>query len=218
MNRGDSDKSTLLSKLWRALRRTFGGMTDFQYANRCLVTKDYKGAIRLFLRHAEKVPSEASDAYAGIATCYLRSNIIQNPVPITPELLLVSQGDRENAERYFRLALQADPKSVKALFGLSDILPESSEERRELLERALAKQPNSPKILLRIGDYYRSQRKDFNLAYSMYRRLQEAEPLDKTSYLRLNDICRKLERHEEAKEWSRRWKEAKSKQRRSYDS
>jgi tetratricopeptide (TPR) repeat protein len=207
MNRGDSDKSTLLSKLRGALRRMLGGMTDFQYANRCLVAKDYKGAIKLFLRHAKEFPSDASEAYAGVATCYLRSNIIQNPVPITPEFSLVSQGDRTNTERYFRLALQANPKNLKALFGLSEILPESSAERRELLECALLQQPKSFKILLRIGDYYRSELKEFSLAYDIYRRLQESDPKDKTPYLRLNDICRKLGRPEEGEEWSQRWKE-----------
>ena len=207
MKRDESYGTTLLGRLWLAFLRQLGWMTDFQNANRCLAAKDYSRAIQLFLRHAKNNPADAADAYAGVATCYLRSNVIQKPIPINPELSLVAQGDRQNAERYFRLALQADSANVKALWGLADILPESSEERRELLECALAKQPGSPKILLSLADYYRSQVKDFDLAYSMYRRLQEAQPRDQTSYLRLNDICRKLGRPEEANEWSRQWKE-----------
>jgi tetratricopeptide (TPR) repeat protein len=188
-------------------------MTDFQQANRCLVAKDYPRAIQLFLRHAMECPSEAAQAYSGAAECCLRSNIIGVPVTVAPGVTLVSQGDLKAAEHYFRLALQADQKNAKALWGLAKLLPESSEERRELLERSVAAQPGTLNLVA-LGDYYRSNLKDLERAYMLYRQAQEHAPRDQTAYLRLNDICRRMSRPEEAKLWSVRWQEAKSRKRR----
>src|SRR5947208_1500541 len=101
-------------------------MTDFQKANRLLVAKDYRRSLELYLQHAEKCPAEAAQAFASAAECCLRSNIIQAPVPVAPGIALVSQGDRRGAEYYFRLALQADPKCPKALWGLSELISKSS--------------------------------------------------------------------------------------------
>jgi tetratricopeptide (TPR) repeat protein len=189
------------------------GMSYFQEANRCLVKGEYSRAIDLFLRHVEQFPSEAAKAYAGAAECCLRSNILEAPVSVTLGVTLISQGDIQGAERYFRLALQADPKNLKALLGLTDLLPESSEERLELLERSVAVHPGLIN-LLGLGDFYRSQRKDLERAYSLYKQAHEHSPLSKTVYLRLNDICRRMDRADEAKEWSVRWREARSRKRR----
>ena len=188
-------------------------MTDFQQANRCLVAKDYEQAIRLFLRHAKNIPSEAGQAYAGAAECCLRSNVIKVPVPVAPGIELVSQGDMRGAEHYFRLALQSDSKNARALWGLSELLPESSDERRELLERSVAANPGTLNLVA-LGDHYRSIAKDLDRAYSMYKQAQDHSPRDQTAYLRLSDICRRVGRSEEAKEWARRWQEAYSRKRR----
>lgn len=182
-------------------------MTYFQEANRCLVKKEYSRALDLFLRHVEECPSEAAKAYSGAAECCLRTNVIKSPIAVAPGVTLVSQGDLRNAEHYFRLALQADPKNLKALSGLACLLPKSSEERLEVLERSVALHAGLMN-LVDLGDYYRSQRKDLERAYSLYRQAQESSPLAKTAYMRLNDICRRLGRLDEAKEWSERWREA----------
>lgn len=188
-------------------------MTDFQQANHCMVAGDYQRAIRLFLRHVQHCPDEAAQAYAGAAECCLRSNVVQRPVPVAPGIDLVSQGDRPNAEKYFRLALQADPNNARGLWGLAGLLPDGSAERRDLLERSVAVLPGTLNLIA-LGDYYRSQVGELERAYELYKRAQEHAPRDKTAYLRLGDICRRMGRPEEAKDWSRRWQEAKQRKRR----
>src|SRR5688500_4967115 len=113
-------------------------MTDFQEANRSLVAMDYGRAVELFLRHAESCPAEATRAYAAAAECCLRSNPVERPIPVAGGVTLVSQGNRQDAEKYFRLALQADSHNARALWGLAELLPDGSAERRELLERSVA--------------------------------------------------------------------------------
>lgn len=182
-------------------------MTYFQEANRCFVNREYARALELFLRHVEQCPSEAAKAYAGAAECCRHTNVLEAPIAVAPGVTMLKRGDLRNAERYFRLALQADPKNLKALLGLARLLPKSSEERLEVLERSVAVRPG-PVNLLDLGDYYRSQLKNLERAYSLYRQAQEHSPLDKTAYMRLNDICRRMGRVDEAKEWSQRWREA----------
>jgi tetratricopeptide (TPR) repeat protein len=148
-------------------------------------------------------------AYAQVAECFRRSNIIAQPQPVARGVTLVSAGDRPSAEYYYRLALQSEPDHFAALRGLAEVLPEGSDERLSVLERAAALQANSL-ILVALGDFYRSHRKDFTRAYESYRRAQEQSPRDETAYRRLNDICRRLGRPAEAAEWSERWKEAKA--------
>jgi tetratricopeptide (TPR) repeat protein len=188
-------------------------MTDFEKANRCLVAKDYARAVQLFLRHAEKHPEEAARAYAGAAKGCLLSNLLQAPVPAASGVALVFQGDRKNAEHYFRLALRADPTNIESLWGLSQLVPESSTERRDLLERCVELQAGTLNLVA-LGDYYRSQMGDLERAYAVYKQAQAHAPRDHTAYLRLNDICRRMGRPDEAKEWSRRWQDAKSLKRR----
>jgi tetratricopeptide (TPR) repeat protein len=187
-------------------------MSDFQEGNRKFVAKDYEAAIRLFLCHAAACPNEAGQAYARAAECCLRSNIIAAPVPTAPGVNLVSRGDRRGAEYYFRLAIQADPNNVAALFGLAEILPDGSAERHDLLERSVATQPGTLNLVA-LGDYYRSVAKDPDRAYALYQQAQSHAPRDQTAYLRLNDICRKMGHPDEAKDWSRRWKEVSDRKR-----
>jgi len=184
-------------------------MNEMQLGNRCFVAKDYENAVSHFRRHAETIPSEAADAYAAIAECYRRTNVLRSPVEATKGVTLVSQGDLTSAEYYYRLALKADPRNIKSLRGLADILPEKSVERIEFLELAVQLQPGTV-ILIELGDFYRTNRKDYNRAYETYRRAQEHAPRDETAYRRLMDICRKLGKPGEANEWSERWKQAKS--------
>lgn len=188
-------------------------MTDFQQANRCFVERNYEKAIRLCLRHAANVPNEAGKAYVGIAECCLRSNVINDPVSVAPGIMLVSQGDLRGAEYYFRLALQADPENARALSGLSELLPDSCDERLELLERSVRVLPTTLNLVA-LGDYYRSQLRDFEHAHSLYKQAQEHAPRDQMAYSRLSNLCRRMGRPEEAKEWTQRWQEAYTRKRR----
>jgi tetratricopeptide (TPR) repeat protein len=182
-------------------------LTDLQQGNRCLVRKDYESAVEHFLRHAQSQPEERATAYVQVAECFLRSNTIAQPKAVAPGVTLVSAGDQRSAEYYYRLALQADPDHFGALRGLARVLPDAAVERLSVLERAVSLQPNCL-ILIDLGDFYRTHRKDFPLAYDTYRRAQEQSPRDKTAYQRLNDVCRRLGRVDEAAEWSARWKQA----------
>ena len=188
-------------------------MTKFQEANQCLVGKDYPRAIQLYLEHAEECPTDAAQAYARVAECSLATNVLPAPVSLAPGVTLIHQDDRKTAEHYYRLALEADPRNVKALWGLSQLVPETSKERLNLLERSVAVQPGTLNLVA-LGDYYRSQLKELERAYEVYKQAQEHAPRVQTAYLRLNDICRRLGRPEEAKEWSQRWREAYARKRR----
>ena len=188
-------------------------MTELQQANRCLVAKDYQRAIELFLRHAQNCPAEAAQAYSGAPECCLRSNIVNQSVPVASGVSLVFHGDHNGAEKYFRLALQADPNNTRALWGLAALVPEASEERCELLERSVALLPGTLNLVA-LGDYYRSQLGDNQRAYEMYVRAHEHAPRDKTAYFRLNELCRRMGRPDEARAWSQRLQEAKQGKRR----
>jgi len=188
-------------------------LTDFQLGNRCLVQKDYVKAVELFLRAAQTRPEERATAYVQVAECFLRSNTLAQPTTVAPGITLISAGDRRSAEYYYRLALQADPDHTSALAGLARVLPDQADERLFLLERAASLSP-SYMILLDLGGFHRTHRKDFPLAYDMYRRAQEQNPRDETAYRRLNDICRRLGRADEAEVWSARWTQVKTTKRR----
>lgn len=108
-------------------------MNEMQLGNRCFVAKDYENAVSHFRLHTEAIPSETADAYAAIAECYRRTNVLSSLVKITKGVTLVSQGDLESAEYYYQLALQADPRNIKSLRGLADILPERFVERIEIV-------------------------------------------------------------------------------------
>jgi tetratricopeptide (TPR) repeat protein len=109
-----------------------------------------------------------------------------------------------DAERFFRRALEANPDYFPALDRLSQVLPERSSERLEVLQRAAAIQDNQL-LLLRLGDYYRTVLREHDIAYETYRRIQCIWPRDKTAYLRLIDLCRRMGRLEESKVWSAKW-------------
>ena len=184
-------------------------MNDFQIGNRCFVAKDYETAVAHFVRHAKSQPFDAADAYASVAECYRRCNVLTAPEEVTPGFTLVSKGDLKSAECYYRLSLQHDPTNIKSIRGLADILPEKSDERLALLERAVELHPGTL-VLIDLGDFYRTHRKDYHRAYELYCQAQKHAPRDETAYRRLNDICRRLERPDEAKEWSVRWKHTKN--------
>lgn len=184
-------------------------MNQFQRGNQFLVCKQYESALRCFLEHADAVPSERADALAAAAECYRRSPGLHRPVDLD-EKLLVSRPNQQSAEHYYRLALQVDPRHLRSLRGMSDVLPDKSDERLAVLELAAEVGPGTI-TLIDLGDFYRTHRKDYESAYRIYRRAQSHAPRDETAYRRLNDICRRLERPDEAKDWSARWAEAKSK-------
>ncbi|HEX5442260.1 MAG TPA: hypothetical protein VFW87_00465 [Pirellulales bacterium] len=188
-------------------------LTDLQRANRAKVLKKYQKAIALYSRHARRHPAEASRAYAGAAECCLYSNVLSSPITVAPGVELVSEGDRTGAERYFRLALEADPNNPGALWGLAKLLPDGSSERQQLLETLVTVQPRTLSLLA-LGDLYRSRLGDNDRAYGLYKQAQQHAPRDETAYLRLVDICRDMTRPEEAAMWSERWQQAKLKKRR----
>jgi tetratricopeptide (TPR) repeat protein len=184
-------------------------LTDLQQGNRHLVAKNYESAVECFLRHARVHPQEQAIAYVQVAECFRRSNTITRPISVVPGVTLVSEGDRPSAEYYYRLALQSEPDHFAALRGLAEVLPDGADERLAVLERAAVLQSNGL-VLIALGDFYRSHRKDFSRAYEMYRRAREQSPRDETAYRRLGDICRRLGRPDEAAEWSERWRQAKA--------
>jgi tetratricopeptide (TPR) repeat protein len=187
-------------------------LTDFQRGNRFLVAGAYPQAIEAFQRH-EKCPAEAAQAYAAVGECCLRSNILTEPIPVVPGVELVSQGDRRSAEAWFRRALACDANNVRALWGLAELLPEKSSERLDLLERSVAVQPGILNLVA-LGDYCRTHLKDLQRAYALYCQAQQHAPRARTAYDRLKDICRRLGRGGEAKEWGQRWKETNERRRR----
>jgi tetratricopeptide (TPR) repeat protein len=178
--------------------------TKLQLGNQRLVAKDYAGAIKLFLAHADKVPNDAAAAFCKIAECYRRSNVLPRPQVVAPGITLVSQGDITSAEYYYRLALEKDPDHFLSLKGLADILPEESEERLRCMERAVEIQLDTV-ILLEIGDFYLGPKNDPNRAYGFYLKAQAHKPKDRTAYDRLQAVCRELGRNDEAEEWATRW-------------
>jgi len=181
-------------------------MTDFQRGNRLYAEKRYKEAVEAFVRHARDYPAEAASAFANAAKCCVHINVLPAPSVVARGVTLISQGDRQSEERYYRAALEADGQHSQSLRGLAFVLPDKSPERLSLLERAAALRADIL-VLISLGDYYRSVLKDLQKARETYRRAQEAHPNDQTAYLRLNDICRRLGLPDEAKAWSQRWRE-----------
>jgi len=184
-------------------------LTEFQQGNLLFAAGEYKTAIECFLRHAQTNPQDRAKTYVQVAKCFRYTNILTESKPVAPGVTLIKQGDRVSAEKYYRLALQSDPNYAGALRGLAEVLPRGADERLLVLERAATLQPNFM-VLIDLGDFYRTHRKDFSRAYNTYCRALEQNPRDKTAYLRLNDICRRLGRPDEAKEWSERWQQAKA--------
>lgn len=177
-------------------------LTKLQLGNQRLVAKDYADAIPLFLAHAEEVPDDASTAFAKVAECYRRSNVLPCPKDVAPGTTLVSQCDFASAEYYYRRALERDPRHFSSLKGLADVLPEQSDERLRCMEQAVDLQPDTV-MLTEIGDFYR--RTDPSRAYGFYVKAQAHKPKDRTAYDRLQAVCRELGRNDEAEEWAKRW-------------
>ncbi len=116
--------------------------------------------------------------------------------------MLVSQGDLANAEYYYRLALERNPRHFSSLKGLADVLPALNHERIGCMEQAIELQPDTV-MLTEIGDFYR--RSDPSRAYGFYVKAQAHKPKDRTAYDRLQAVCHELGRSEEAAEWAKRW-------------
>lgn len=175
-------------------------LTHFQHGNRLLVRRDYAGAIREFEAHAQNVPAEKARAFAQIAECYLRSNVLEHPKGVAPGVALIAAGDGVRAKEYFERALAADPDCISALVALAKILPEKAPGRRELLEHAVSAQPTYL-ALLALGDYYRSIDRDFAKACEVYAAAQRIMPGNKDAYQKLVDVCKKLGDSEGEARW-----------------
>jgi tetratricopeptide (TPR) repeat protein len=189
------------------------GLTDLQRGNRYFVAKNYPAAVKCLLRHVRKHPEDAADAYTRVGDCYLRSNVLPKPKAVAGgNLTLVSQGDRPNAERYYRLALQQNPDHIGALKGLAHVLPDTAVERCQTLESLARIQPGTI-VLIDLGDYYREQQRDLPRAYQIYLQAQQHAPKEQPAYDRLRDICRDLGRSDEAKRWADEWRSVYAKKR-----
>ena len=188
----------------------YASVTKLQQANRAFVHKEYATAISLALEHAHECPEDTADAYVLVAQAYERgpSSFLPVPTEMPGQFKLVSRPDRRNAEYYYRLAISIAPRHVGALRRIVDYLPDKSEERREFLERSVEVQPGTIP-LIDLGDYFRSIEKNLERAYSLYCQAHQLEPKDGTAYQHLNDICRRLGRPDEARDWSQKWRDAK---------
>jgi tetratricopeptide (TPR) repeat protein len=181
-------------------------VNDFQNGNRLFAQHRYQEALDAYLEHARACPEDAANAYAYAARCCPHINVLPESKPVAPGATLIHQGNMKGTEEYCRAALAIDPNHFLALKQLATVLPKKSAERLEILERATALRPD-PVLLADLGDYYRNGARDFERAYWTYLRAQEAHPEDETAYRRLNDVCRRMGRADEAKAWSARWKE-----------
>lgn len=180
--------------------------TKFQLANRAFVSGDYETAIRLFSEHAGDNEQDRAQCHFRIGKCYSQSNVITSPVEVARGVTLVSRGDLKNAEKHYRLALEQDPHYEPALYELAILLGDKSEEKYELLQTAAEGSPGYL-CLLEFGDLLRSVRKDYDRAYEIFRRAIEEFPRYQTAYQKIQYICRKQGRAEEAREWSQKWKD-----------
>lgn len=190
----------------RSTRNIGEKKTYFQRGNRALVSKKYEEAIELFLKHADRSEEDYAKSHIQIAKCYLQTNILKSPVEYSGGAAkLIFQGDRKNAVAHYRLALDKDPNHGPALYKLSMLLAPESEERYDLLERAV-EHGTTYLGVLEFGDLLRTVRKDFEAAYMTYKRAIELQPNEVTAYVKIQDMCRRLDRPSEAKERSQKWK------------
>ncbi len=86
------------------------------------------------------------------------------------------------------------------------VLPQRSDERPDLLERALPVRTDLL-CLLELGDFCQTVRKAYDRDHDLYVQAVEHEPRDKSACLKLIDLCNRMSRADEAKEWSRRLKQ-----------
>jgi tetratricopeptide (TPR) repeat protein len=182
-------------------------VNNYQRGNVLANQRRYEEAIDAFCTHAREVPSEAAKAWTRAGECSEFANVLPGPVAVADgAMTLLSQGDRRGAEQFFRRALTSDPDYPRALRGLAKTLPDTADERREVLERALAVSPDLLTIL-ELGDFHRTVRRDYAKAQELYERAVAHTPQDKSAYLKLIDLCRRSGRPDEAASWSTRLKE-----------
>lgn len=181
-------------------------MSKLKKGNRLYVQHRYEDALDAFLAHARECPAEATKAYASAAKACLHINTLPSPMQVEPGVQLVFQGNRKTARALFEKALSLDSNHFESLIGIAELLPQKSEERLEVMERAVRIQPDYL-TLIEIGDFHRSVRSDFERAYDSYKAAMERSPRDRTAYQRLAAICDKLGRTAEAKDWKSRWAE-----------
>lgn len=165
---------------------------------------DIEGAIAELVSLSQRQPTDAADALTLAGELARQLNI----APSTPKpgpAQLVFEGDRSQAERFFRSALEVSSDHSRALYGLASVLPERSRERVDFLRRASEKRPTYLG-LLDLGDAQRSVAKDFAAAYQAYRAANQLNPREKGAYMKLADLCRRMDRPDEAAEWSAAWK------------
>ena len=168
-------------------------LTKLQQGNRAFVQREYEKAIPLLLEYAAENPDDAASAYVSLAQVYERGGRLPEPEDMDPEIKLSATMRPRMCEYYYRLALAVEPRHITALRNLADCYSDKSDERGELLERAVSIQPGYVS-LIDLGDFHRSKRKDFERAYELYFQAQEFSPKVKTAYDRLKDICRRLGR------------------------
>jgi tetratricopeptide (TPR) repeat protein len=164
-------------------------LTDYQIGNKFLVEREYEEAIRAFLNHAGNVCEDAANAFERVAECHIRFH-----------------NDRKAAEQFYRKALALNPNHFRALSGLAHVLPVGADERLAVLERAVAVQPNYL-LLIALGDFYRSVKKDNAQARRTYEAAWRINPKDKSAYQKLWSLCAITGDKADSELWSQRWRE-----------
>lgn len=162
-------------------------LADFQLGNRLFAQRKYSAARQAFLNHVADFPEDAANIFERVAACYARER-------------------SSLAESYYRKALELNPEHFRALSGLAKILPVKSDERLEVLEKAVSIQPDYL-LLLDVGEFHRSVRKDYAHARDAYVRAWQLNPGDKSAYQKLWSLCSITGDKEESALWSKRWRE-----------
>jgi tetratricopeptide (TPR) repeat protein len=188
-------------------------LNDFQRGNVALVERRFEEAIASFLKHVSKHPQESADAFAKVAECYMRSNVLVPSSSVPEEFTLVSKGNTRMAEYYYRRALKENPAHIASLKTLAAILPEGSEERLEVIEKLLKVQPDYL-LTLELGHWHFKKANDPERAYKWYLEAQKLCPKDREAYDCLQMVCRSLGRMDESAEWKKRWEDIYKRKRR----
>jgi len=181
------------------------GTSNYQRGNRLAAARRYREAIEAFEAHAQAAASERANAFERVGYCWEHINSLSRPVSTHPATNLVFERSSEAAIAAYRRALECDADHPRALKSLARLLPATSAERLAILERACAVAPDTISLLA-AGDYYRTTLKSLEKARMFYTRAVENSPRDRTAYLKLIELCKRLDRQAEAVEWSSKLK------------
>ncbi|MGH9703634.1 MAG: tetratricopeptide repeat protein, partial [Candidatus Acidiferrales bacterium] len=126
--------------------------TSFLMDSRGNIVKVYQGAVptQHFEEDFRKIPQTAADR---LAKALPFPGVIENPEfkrkYISFGSIYFERGYMEQAQTFFQLALQEDPSSAEALYGIGSVYlqQQKAQEARACFERAVRLQPNYPGTL-----------------------------------------------------------------------